>query len=396
MKKLLISSFDMEVGGVERSLLSMLNNFDYEQFDVDLFLYSHTGDFLDLLPPQAKLLDEVKEYKTVRQSIKEIFKTKSWFIGVARTLAKSAMFFNKVKETNYLQTQLIWRFCLPFFPKMSKEYDVAISYLWPHDFIANKVNAKVKIAWIHTDYSAITTDVKADLKMWDMFDYIISISDDCSHAFVKKYPSLQKKLIVVENITSPDFVKTMSLENIAINTLDKNCFSLLSVGRLCHPKAFDKAIEVLALIHQKGFTHIKWYIIGYGPDQALLEKLIINHGLEDSFILLGKINNPYPYMKACDIYVQPSRYEGKAVTVSEAQILAKPILVANYPTAKSQIEHSVDGVISGNSREEIAQSIIDLYEDPNRRSALSHYCSMNNYNNSDELNKLYSIINLSV
>lgn len=396
MKKLLISSFDMEVGGVERSLLSMLNNFDYEQFDVDLFLYSHTGDFLDLLPPQAKLLDEVKEYKTVRQSIKEIFRANKWFIGIARVLAKAGMLFSKVKETDYLQTQTIWRLCLPFFPKMTKEYDVAISYLWPHDFVANKVKAKIKIAWIHTDYSAITTDVASDLKVWAMFDHIISISEDCSNAFIKKYPSLQQKLIVVENITSPSFIKTMSLEDIAPDTLNNDYFTLLSVGRLCHPKAFDQAIKVLSLIHQKGYKNIRWYVIGYGPDKALLDKLIVEYKLEKSFILLGKINNPYPYMKACDIYVQPSRYEGKAVTVSEAKILAKPILVTNYPTAKSQINHLVDGIICGTSIEDIAQGIIDLYKSPKQQKSLSDFCHSQNYNNTEELHKLYQIMNLPV
>jgi glycosyltransferase involved in cell wall biosynthesis len=383
----------MEVGGVERSLLSMLNNFDYHQFEVELFLYSQSGDFLDLLPPDAKLLNEIPEYKTVRQSIKEIFKAKMWFIGIARTLAKVGMLFNKVKETDYLQTQLIWRLCLPFFPKMTEEYDVAISYLWPHDFVANKVKAKFKVAWIHTDYSAITTDIQADLLVWSRFDHIISISDDCSKAFIKKYPSLKNKLIVIENITSPGFIQTMSGESLPSSIFNTECFRLLSVGRLCHPKAFDKAVKVLSLLHRKGFTNIKWFIIGYGPDKALVEKLIIEHKLEDSFILLGKINNPYPYMKACDLYVQPSRYEGKAVTVSEAKILGKPILVTNYPTAKSQIEHLVDGVICGNSIEEIAQAIIDLYENSKQREMIGGYCQSQDYNNDEELQKLYQLIN---
>ena len=393
MKKLLISSFDMEVGGVERSLLSMLNNFDYNQFDVELFLFSQTGDFLELLPPKATLLDEVVEYKTVRQSIKEVFKANQWFIGISRVLAKFGMLFSKVKEKDYLQTQLIWKFCLPFFPQVPKEYDVAISYLWPHDYVATKVKAKLKIAWIHTDYSTISTDIKSDLIMWDKFDHIISISDDCSRAFVNKYPSLQKKLTVVENITSPDFIKTMSLEKLPSYLFDKECFTLLSVGRLCHPKAFDKAVKALDLVHQKGYTYIKWFVIGYGPDEEKLKKLITKYKLEKSFILLGKINNPYPYMKGCDLYVQPSRYEGKAVTVSEAKILAKPILVTNYPTAASQITDGVDGIICESSIEKIAQNIIGLYENKEQRQDLSYFCHKQDYNNTNELKKLYTLMN---
>lgn len=396
MKKVLISSFDMEVGGVERSLLSMLNNFDYQQFDVDLFLYSQSGDFLDLLPTETKLLDEIKKYKTVRQSIKEVFKAKECFIGLARLLAKVGMLFSKVKEKDYLQTQLIWKLCLPFLPKMNKEYDVAISYLWPHHFVAKKVNARLKIAWIHTDYSAITTDIKLDLAIWEHFDHIISISTDCTNAFVKKYPSLQHKLIVVENITAPNFIKKMSIATIPPNTFLNDSFKLLSVGRLCYPKAFDKAIKVLSLVHKKGYTNIKWYVIGYGPDKELLEALIIKYKLHDSFILLGKKNNPYPYMKACDLYIQPSRYEGKSVTVSEAKILARPILVTNYPTAKSQICHNIDGIISNNSAEDIAQNIIELYENPQQQVSLSEFCRQQNYNNTEELENLYKVMATTV
>ena len=394
MKKVLISSFDMEVGGVERSLLSMLNNFDYQQFDVDLFLYSQSGDFLSLLPAEANLIAEVKEYKTVRLSIKEVFSAKMWRISLARLLAKIKVTLSKVKETDYLQAQYIWQYCLPFLPKNSTEYDVAISYLWPHHFVAEKVNAEIKIAWIHTDFSAITTEPNLDLCIWQKFDHIISISKDCTDAFIKTYPSLADKLVVVENITAPKFINEMSKESITTPVFFQDEFNLLSVGRLCHPKAFDKAIKVMHLIHQKGYRKIKWHIIGYGPDKDSLTALIEKHNLQESFVLLGKINNPYPYMSACDLYVQPSRYEGKAVTVSEAKILGKPILVTNYPTAPSQIDHLVDGVICDASIESIAHAIIDLYENPIQRSALSKYCKAQNHQNSHELKKLYKLMNI--
>lgn len=393
MKKLFIASFDMEVGGVERSLISMLNNFNYKNFNVDLFLHSHTGEFFKLLPKQVNILDEVKENKTLRQSIKEIFKSKYFLIGVARLIAKLKSSLSNVEEAGYIQTQYIWKYCLPFFPKIKNEYDVAISYLWPHDFVANNVNAKCKIAWIHTDYSAIQTEINMDLAIWEKFDRIVSISEECSKAFLNKYPSLTSKVMLVENITAPGFIKNMSLENIDSDLFDKVHFNLLSIGRLCTPKAFDRAIEVLKLLHSKGYNNIRWYVIGYGPDEALLKKLITQHQLEESFILLGKKENPYPYLKACDLYIQPSLYEGKAVTVSEAQILAKPILVTNYATSASQISHNIDGIICGQSIDEIASAIISLYEDESKRLKLSQCCQQQDYSNSDELNKLYNVMN---
>ena len=153
MKQILIASFDMEVGGVERSLISMLNNFDYEHYHADLMLYSHTGEFMGLLHQQANLLEEIIPYKTFRMTMPEIIKSRQYLIGITRILAKYKASMVKSTEKGYQQMQLMWKYALPFLPKLTKEYDVAISYLWPHYFVAEKVKAKTKIAWIHTDFS---------------------------------------------------------------------------------------------------------------------------------------------------------------------------------------------------------------------------------------------------
>ena len=123
----------------------------------------------------------------------------------------------------------------------------------------------------------------------------------------------------------------------------------------------------------------------------MIRKIIRENNLEDSFILLGKKINPYPYMKAADIYVQPSRYEGKAVTVGEAQILGKPVLITNYTTAKSQVRENIDGYICELSVEGIANGIEKLYEDKNLRTKLSDNCKKTNYSNSNELSNLYKL-----
>lgn len=327
MRSVLISSFDMEVGGVERSLISMLNNFDYENNKVDLMLYSHTGDFMNLLPKEPTLLQENKKYATFRRGIGQLIRSGELNIAFCRLLAKfRAKQVSKkmnLSEAGCVQMQLMWKYALHFLPNLEKEYDVAISYLWPHYFIAEKVKAKKKIAWIHTDYSTIDTNIEMDLKIWNKFDNIVSISKDCTDAFLKKYPSLKSKIILIENITSPEFVRKMSEENVEDDISEYDGFKIVSTGRLCYPKAFDNAVKALRILHDKGLTDIKWYIVGYGPDEELIRNLIKENNLEDSFILLGKKVNPYPYMKDCDLYVQPSRYEGRAVTVTEAQILGK-------------------------------------------------------------------------
>ncbi len=145
MKNVLISSFDMEVGGVERSLISLLNNFDYEEHQVDLMLYSHTGDFMNLLPNKPSLLNESKKYKTFRMSIGQVLKKGNIPIGLIRIFSKYKASFDKSTENGFKQMQYMWKYSLPFLPKLEKEYDVAISYLWPHYFVAEKVKARKKL-----------------------------------------------------------------------------------------------------------------------------------------------------------------------------------------------------------------------------------------------------------
>ena len=396
MKEILIASYDMEIGGVERSLINMLSEFDYNSNNVDLMLYSHTGEFLSLLPKGFNLLPEIKEYKSFRMGVGETFRNKLYGIGTSRLLAKVLPNIkgkiNGISEIGYYQMQLMWKYSMKYLPKLEKKYDVAISYLWPHYFVAEKVNAKKKIAWIHTDFSTIETDIEEDLRIWNKFDNIVAVSEECKNSFLNKYPSLKNKVSVIENITSPEFIKKMSQEDIEQEIINDTSFKLISVARLSHAKGIDNAVKALRVLKDRGLDNIKWYVVGYGGDEEIIKSLIKENNLEDNFILLGKKINPYPYMKVGDIYVQPSRYEGKAVTVVEAQILNKPVLITNYPTAKSQVKEGYDGFICDLSVEGIADGIELLYKNKILRETLIKSCKDTNYSNIDELKKLYKLL----
>ncbi|MBW7457571.1 glycosyltransferase [Paenibacillus sepulcri] len=396
MKNVLIASYDMEVGGVERSLASMLEAFDYDRHAIDVMLCRHQGDFMDLLPDRIRLMGEIRAYSTFRKPIREIFTEGQWFLGLSRALSKlQADWTGRRKglsEPGYLQMQLMWKYALPFLPRVEQSYDAAISYLWPHYFVADKVNAATKIAWIHTDYSMVEANPELDLAMWDKFHYIVAVSEACRQSFLSRYESLSSKLFVIENITSPAFVRSMA-GGPAANPMDRDSrFKLLTVARLSHAKGIDQAVQALKLLRDRGFPDIAWYVVGYGGDEALIRDLIRGNGLEDSFILLGKQTNPYPYIRSCDLYVQPSRYEGKAVTVTEAKIIGKPILITNYSTAHSQVVDGYDGCIADMSIEGIADGIQRLYRDEALRAHLAGTCIHTDYSNGSELEKLYSLI----
>ena len=269
-----------------------------------------------------------------------------------------------------------------------KEYDLVISFLTPHYFAAEKTKAKKKIAWIHTDYSFIEIDVESELKMWSAYDKIIAISESVAAAFLKKFPALADRIEVIENIHPADFVKTQANEfNVTDEMPDDGFVKFLSVGRFCNAKNFDNVPEICSMLE-----NVKWYIIGYGADEDLIKSKIAEFGMQDRVILLGKKTNPYPYFKACDFYIQPSRYEGNAVTVNEALILGKPVAITNYATAKSQINDGVDGVIVPLDNKHCAEGLMRFVNDKELQKKIAENISNIDFSKSDEIKKLYELI----
>ncbi|MFT9599872.1 glycosyltransferase [Mesobacillus sp.] len=396
-KKILIASFDLAIGGVERSLVGLLNSIDYQKYEVDLMLFKHEGEFFSLMPEGPNLLPENPAYSTFRKSISQIIRDGRYPIAVSRLLAKYISSIKgkmmRVEEPGYLTIQYGWELTRPFLPELTREYDLAIGFLWPHHFIGEKVKAKRKVGWVHTDYSNIFIDKKTEMKMWKNLDRIVAVSEECSNTFVNQFPHLKEKTMVIENILSQDFVRQQS-EIQSAQEIKKGPGKtiIVSVGRLSHAKGFDNAIRACRQLVNKGYD-VTWYVVGYGSLENELRKLINELELNNHFFLLGKKMNPYPYIKACDIYVQPSRYEGKAVTIREAQILGKPVVITNFPTAKSQVKDEVDGLITPAGVDGIAKGLQKVIDNPILRENLVKNTTSMNYGNENEVQKIYSLIN---
>lgn len=395
-KKILISSFDLAIGGVERSLIGLLNQFDYQKYEVDLMLFKHEGDFFPYLPQGPTLIPEMPEYSTFRKSIYQIAKEGHYPIAMTRAIAKYIGSFHgkikKVDEPGYLSIQYGWEMTNRFLPKLNKEYDVAIGFLWPHHFIGEKVKARKKIGWIHTDYSNIYVNKQIDSKMWRKLNKIVAVSEECSKTFTDVFPTLKEKTTVIENILSPAFIKEQGMAEKPSEIMKRSGKTVLvTVGRLSHAKGLDVAVRACRKLLDRGYD-IEWHVIGYGPLEGELKRLIFELNLQDHFFLQGKKINPYPYIKACDIYVQPSRYEGKAVTIREAQILCKPVVITNFPTAKSQARDGVDAIITPQDLDGLVIGIKRLIEDESLREELIKNVHSINYGNENEIQKLYKLI----
>ena len=387
----------LEIGGAETSLIGLLHSFDYQKYDVDLFLYSHQGEMMKYIPEQVNLLKEEKAYRCIESSMTEALKSGEVFIACARMWAKYQ--FHKYQKKNKVSDgsaifQYIQDAVCPFLPSLEKygEYDLAISYLTPHRIVLDKVKAKKKIEWIHTDYTQINIDVQREFKVWKAYDYIASISDDVTKSFLTLFPSLENKILLFENILSDKIVKDRAAEQIVHFLGEPNRINLLSIGRFSHAKNYDNVPDICKKIRQHNLN-VYWYIIGYGSDEELIKTKIQESGMQSYVILLGKKENPYPYIKACDFYVQPSRYEGKSVTVREAQLLGKPVIISNYPTASSQVTDGIDGKIVAQPNDECANEMSEFLLDYKKQQSIIENIYQKDYTNACEICKLYGILN---
>ena len=392
---ILIFSQTMELGGVERSLLGLLDSIDHDRYDVDLFLMRHSGELMPYLNPKANLLPEIPQYASLAVPMASLIKAGQFGVLCGRLQGKfAAQRFDKQHPNDKPSVAALTyshKYTLNSMPKISdKTYDLAISFLTPHYFTRERVKAKKYAAWIHTDYTALSFDRATEIVMWGKYDAICGVSKQASKSFQTAFPELAGKVQTIENTLPKELIYKQTEEPQADMPADGSIV-LLSVGRFCDAKNFDNVPDICRRLVEDGLD-VKWYLIGYGGDEPMVRQKIAETGMENRVIILGKKDNPYPYMRACNLYVQPSRYEGKAVTVCEAQMLGKPVVITNYATSSSQLEGGVDGVIVPLDNTGCAAGIATLLRDPARMQQLSENCKKRDYTNSAEVEKIYALM----
>lgn len=386
MKKILFVISSLEGGGAEKSLVNLLNEIPEKKYIIDLLLLKKTGIFLEQVPKNVHILETPEELSKLYGSL---IKGGLYSLFKIITTLFSRIFENKPE--NY--SPFRWKY---FYKKIIKnlngEYDVAIAYLSgdPMFYIGDKVKAKKKIYWVHNDYLLDKHPKKYEYKYFKESFAIITVSQICLEILNKVFPEFKEKTFYLENITSDKIIRKKALEFYPEEYKNSKKIKFLTIGRLTYQKGLDLGIEA-AKILKEWKLEFTWFILGIGEEKDKLIELIKKYKLEKEVILLGVKKNPYPYIKNCDIFIQTSRYEGKSVVLDEAKILAKPIVVTNYPTVKDQIINNKEGYIVNLDSISIAKGIIEVVEGKNLYNKIEDYLKNNNYGNEKEINKYIKI-----
>ncbi|MBT2679819.1 glycosyltransferase [Bacillus sp. ISL-35] len=388
-KKILFMVINMNVGGTEKALLNLIETMPKEKYNIKILMLEFSGGFLKSLPEWVKV-EEIKGY----EKMKEILHTPPKRIILNFIKNKKFM-----KAVYYLliflivaiknERSLLFAHLLRHQPIENNEYDVAVAYAGPMDFISyyitKKVRAKKKYQWIHFDVSEIGFNVQFATKLYKNFDKIFAVSRDGVNQLIRLVPSIKNKTEVFTNITIPENI--VKLAKIGGGFQDNfNGIRVLTVGRLSKEKGQDLIIPVLAHLKYEGFN-IRWYCIGDGNARNEYESMIKEYGIEDEFILMGAKHNPYPFMQQCDIYVQPSRHEGYCLTLAEAKCFNLPIISTKFAGVSEHITHLKTGLITETNSTSLHQAVREVIKNSKLKNELISNLKTENLNEATIIRK---------
>lgn len=400
-KKLLIIGIIMNCAGTEKSFLSFANCLDYSRYDVDLLLARKTGELFGSIPKEINVIElPDREHadmfllsgKNAVRTIWNCFCRKNPFIIFMILPYLVRIVLSPLKRAD-IATEL-WCSLLQRFDVLEKEYDIAAAYWGDRTmfYMADKVRAKKKVAWLHFDYGNPPRNDGIYFGYFRKCDRVVTVSEKIKENLAAKFPAIADRFITIENINRPKHIWNLALQGESYPDRSFTGKRLLTIARISGQKGIDLAIEALKLLC-KDELNVRWYIIGGGEKEEVdnIKAKAVQEGVAHMLILLGTKQNPYPFIRDCDVYVQPSRYEGKPITVEEAKIMYKPIVATNYLSAAEQLEYGELGIVTDISGSALYGGIRRMLDDIAIREGFTSRLSGRDFGNSDEIEKFYRI-----
>ena len=382
--KIAIILNEMSVGGIPRACVPLMQQL-LKHAEVTLIMSTSAGELNSQIPagvrvvviPYQRLRSLIHKYKESRSRIKSLV-TIIWTTWLGRVLRRW------VKNNVYIAKRIGFI--------LNETFDCAVAYHGMNvDHLTRtlyNVKAARKIAWIHGDHPFVGKHLKDIKDLYGKFDGIFFASDICKSKFLRDFPDLGVQTCTSYCMLDTDEIKAKALETKTIE-FSTEYINILTVGRLSPEKGQDMIPDVLKILNR---SDVRWYLVGDGPDRKRIE-LLKNNNNAVHMILLGSKNNPYPYIRECDIYVQPSYSEAYSLTAFEAGTLGKPIVITDVAGATELLAPGKDAMVVSSTADAIASAVKSLIDSPELRHTLSANVKSRDFSNYVEINKLISFIN---
>lgn len=362
-KKILFSCYGLGIGGIEKCLVNLINALPVDRYDVDVLLMNPEYDFRDQLRRPVRLLPMFDYVANVHDTMPEIRRRG----GVIRTPGLALRWCLFRLELKFGRKPWRW------FRKLPEHYDVAVAYS-QNDlsayYVIDKVKADRKVFWYHNGaYERGGWQYERDSRYYPKFDYAVAVSTDCAKVLRERFDFEPGRLMVLRNICDAQTIRHRA-EAFVPESFRSGPIHITTVGRMTVEKGAPLAVEACRMLREQGFD-ICWHWVGDGNRSGTIRQTVEKNGLQEHFILEGNQENPYPYIKNADIYVQPSHYEAYSTTVTEARVLGRPIVTTDVGGMRDQLTDGENGLIVPIDAGAIAEAVKRLLTDGELRSSFT-------------------------
>lgn len=385
--------------GAESALIALLNALDPHQYDIYLYVILAQGEMRKELPAYVKLcnpqfddesvLTESGRKKMRRTVFRSLFRNGHLFSKLQHLLR---VFIEMLGKKKILVDKLLWRMLSDGSVHFDQTFDLAVAYLEGAStyYVADHVKAKKKAAFVHIDYESSGYTPLMDRDCYEKMDAIFAVSDEVRMHFLNCYPKYHEKTKVFSNLIDQKKIRRLEKEGSGFDD-DYDGLRILTVGRLTYQKAYDIAVQAMKLVKDAG-CRARWYVLGEGDERKAIEKRIAQLELTSDFVLLGSVENPYPYYAEADIYVHATRFEGKSIAIQEAKILGCPVIASDCNGNREQIENKVDGLLCELTPQGIAEAILFLAKNPQIRRSYVSAAKKKEIQHKKEMDQLLQLI----
>ena len=356
MKKIVIVNNNMKVGGVQKSLYNLLWSIA-DRYDITLFLFCETGEYVDKLPKSVRIVPCSSLFRYLGASQGECHDRLADRL-VRGTLAALCKIFGR---------PFVIRLMSPSQKTLPGEYDIAISYLHNgnlksfyggvNEFVLTKLNAKRKIAYLHCDYCNCGANNSPNNKLYFDFDLIAACSDGCRRSFLAAIPELKGKCVTAPNFHRYRIIQSLAQENPVV--YEPGRFHLLTVGRLAHEKAVDRAVQAVSYVIKQGIA-VSLHVVGNGNMMDSLEKLAVSLNVQDFVHFYEEQPNPYRFMANADLLLVTSYHEAAPMVIEEARAIGLPVLTVETTSSKEMVTDNNSGWVCKNTQQALNESLLDI------------------------------------
>ncbi|MCC8137170.1 MAG: glycosyltransferase [Clostridiales bacterium] len=398
-KRILFVINTMGSAGAEHALLALLHCLDPEKYEISLYVLLGQGQLMGHIPEGVRLLN--RDYtelpvlsKEGRRVLRRTVLHDAFTDGVLwkRLPYLIHNLMDMLRHHRILPDKLLWRLVADGSARTQGQYDLAVAFLegGATYYVADYVNARKKAAFVHTDYERAGYTRALDLDCYLLYDHIFTVSEEGKKGFLNVYPECESRTTVFHNIL--DVHEIHRLARVTGGFTDSfEGMRILTVGRLIEVKAYDLAVKAMHLLKQRG-RNVRWYVLGEGDRRKSLEHLIAAYGLQEDFVLVGQVENPYPYYVQTDLYVHATRLEGKSIAIEEAQTLGCAILASDCSGNREQVCDGVDGKLCTLSAEGIADGIEWMLDHPGERQRFKKVVAAKQNFNLEEIGQLLELM----